>query len=355
MMSESEGYNLRLARARKNYISNWSTSPFLYSRLRSWYGRSSSVNTLLNESSILNLRLSFRGVKSYWDKSPSKYFISKATPSYTDVSTPGRSSWRPMSGYGSYMYNITVLNQILSKREYLYSEYFLNKGCALKLPNYLKSTPTNSLFVEVKNSYKFINPSNFINELSRDFYYNNAILKNLTSLNHWSSVSETFNIGKFFNNIFYYFIETSSQVNNRKGSNEVYKNQFRPMRKGVSNMVRLHATGAIALPIEVRLHIMASSRDIIHSWAIPSAGIKIDCIPGYSSHRIAIFLVSGIFWGQCMEICGRYHHWMPIVVYFTQQDHFFLFVSTFVSFDINTRKFSLASNELLPKFRRVSL
>lgn len=80
------------------------------------------------------------------------------------------------------------------------------------------------------------------------------------------------------------------------------------MRKGISNMIRLHATGAILLPIEVRLHILASSKDIIHSWAIPSAGIKIDCVPGYSSHRIAIFLVSGIFWGQCMEICGRFHH-----------------------------------------------
>jgi len=80
------------------------------------------------------------------------------------------------------------------------------------------------------------------------------------------------------------------------------------MRKGVGNMVRLHASGAIALPVEVRLHLMASSRDIIHSWAIPSAGIKIDCIPGYSSHRVAIFLNTGIYWGQCMEICGRFHH-----------------------------------------------
>jgi len=78
-------------------------------------------------------------------------------------------------------------------------------------------------------------------------------------------------------------------------NNDLYKNQFRPLRKGVSNMIRLHATGAIAMPIEIRLHILASSRDIIHSWSIPSAGVKIDCVPGYSSHRVAIFLVSGIF------------------------------------------------------------
>ena len=65
---------------------------------------------------------------------------------------------------------------------------------------------------------------------------------------------------------------------NKLGSNtDLYKSQFRPMRKGISNMIRLHATGAIALPIDW-LHILASSKDIIHSWAIPSAGIKIDCV-----------------------------------------------------------------------------
>jgi heme/copper-type cytochrome/quinol oxidase subunit 2 len=51
-------------------------------------------------------------------------------------------------------------------------------------------------------------------------------------------------------------------------------------------------------------------------------------VPGYSSHRVAIFLVHGIFWGQCMEICGRYHHWMPIVVYFMKRDLFFFMMYT---------------------------
>lgn len=55
-------------------------------------------------------------------------------------------------------------------------------------------------------------------------------------------------------------------ANNNIGQNtELFKNQFRPMRKGISNMIRLHATGAIAMPIEIRLHILASSKDIIHS------------------------------------------------------------------------------------------
>ena len=95
-------------------------------------------------------------------------------------------------------------------------------------------------------------------------------------------------------------------------------------------MLRLHATGAIALPVEIRLQILASSRDVIHSWSVPSAGVKIDCIPGYTSHKIMVFLLTGIYWGQCQEICGRYHHWMPIVAYFMKRDLFFLWCTHFV-------------------------
>ena len=111
-------------------------------------------------------------------------------------------------------------------------------------------------------------------------------------------------------------------------------------------MIRLHATGAVAMPVEIRLQVLASSRDVIHSWAIPSAGIKIDCVPGYTSHRIMIFFNSGIYWGQCQEICGRYHHWMPIVIYFMKRDLFFLWCTHFTNtkekdlWVINDRQFS---------------
>lgn len=106
--------------------------------------------------------------------------------------------------------------------------------------------------------------------------------------------------------------------------------QYRPLRKGIVNMIRIQADKAIAMPTDTRLQILAVSKDIIHSWSIPSAGIKIDCIPGYSSHRVAIFTVSGIYWGQCMEICGRFHHWMPIVVYFLRRDLFCLWCIHFI-------------------------
>ena len=126
------------------------------------------------------------------------------------------------------------------------------------------------------------------------------------------------------------------------------------MRKVVTNMIRLHATGAIAMPIEIRLQILASSKDVIHSWAIPSAGIKIDCVPGYSSHRVMIFLVSGIFWGQCMEICGRYHHWMPIVIYFMKRDLFFLWCTHFVFLSGSNNMFNINDRQHVDYVKTIS-
>jgi heme/copper-type cytochrome/quinol oxidase subunit 2 len=133
-----------------------------------------------------------------------------------------------------------------------------------------------------------------------------------------------------------------------------FKNQYRPMRKGINNLLRLHATGAIAIPTEIRLQVLASSKDVIHSWSVPSAGIKIDCVPGYSSHRIMMFLVSGIFWGQCMEVCGRYHHWMPIVVYFMKRDLFWLWCSHFIFFTPSTNQFTSADRQLGDRLGLVS-
>jgi hypothetical protein len=64
---------------------------------------------------------------------------------------------------------------------------------------------------------------------------------------------------------FFDFLFNFTNKNVFSDNNELYKNQYRPMRKGVTNMIRLHATGAMALPIEIRLQVLASSKDVIHS------------------------------------------------------------------------------------------
>lgn len=86
---------------------------------------------------------------------------------------------------------------------------------------------------------------------------------------------------------------TLSKYDSKNGS--TLRSQYQPLRKGITNMIRIQADKAVAMPTDTRLQILAVSKDIIHSWSIPSAGIKIDCIPGYSSHRVAMFTLSGIY------------------------------------------------------------
>lgn len=213
------------------------------------------------------------------------------SPSLSDINTPGRGNIKPLNNIQGYNYNIGTLSNILTKREYLYREYFLNRGLTVNLPKYLLATPNNSLLQELKASYTLTDPTTLVSEVSRDFFYENL---NTARLDVFKQVLNTVNTGGLFSHILLYLFNTD-MYDSINSNNDLYKNQFRPVRKGISNMIRLHATGAIAMPTEIRLHILASSKDIIHSWAIPSAGIKIDCVPGYSSHRVAIFLASGIF------------------------------------------------------------
>lgn len=64
--------------------------------------------------------------------------------------------------------------------------------------------------------------------------------------------------------LFYYFFDNSKS--DLIGKNQqLFKNQFKPLKKGITSMLRLHGTGAVAMPIEMRIRILASSRDIIHS------------------------------------------------------------------------------------------
>ena len=57
-----------------------------------------------------------------------------------------------------------------------------------------------------------------------------------------------------------------------------------------------------------------SSNDVIHCFTIPSLGIKIDCIPGRCNEFILFSSMSGTFYGQCSELCGVLHGFMPICV-----------------------------------------
>lgn len=58
-----------------------------------------------------------------------------------------------------------------------------------------------------------------------------------------------------------------------------------PINSDISASRRLRVTKGITLPSDIPMHVICGSKDVIHSWAIPGLNVKIDCIPGYNSHR----------------------------------------------------------------------
>ncbi len=76
----------------------------------------------------------------------------------------------------------------------------------------------------------------------------------------------------------------------------------------------LEVDNRIVLPVNTHVRVLLTSTDVIHAWAVPSLGVKCDAIPG-RLNQIGFFIKrEGVFYGQCSEICGVNHGFMPIVV-----------------------------------------
>ena len=76
----------------------------------------------------------------------------------------------------------------------------------------------------------------------------------------------------------------------------------------------LEVDSRLFLPIEKQLRLFITASDVLHSWAVPSLGIKLDACPG-RLNQVALWIKrSGVYYGQCSEICGVNHGFMPIVI-----------------------------------------
>jgi len=70
----------------------------------------------------------------------------------------------------------------------------------------------------------------------------------------------------------------------------------------------------VCLPINQPIRVLATSGDVIHSWSIPSIGVKVDANPGRLNQTFILSKRLGIFIGQCSEICGSNHSFIPISI-----------------------------------------
>ena len=70
----------------------------------------------------------------------------------------------------------------------------------------------------------------------------------------------------------------------------------------------------VVIPTGAHVRFVLSSTDVIHSWAVPSLGVKLDAIPGRLNQTSTLAERDGTYFGQCSELCGVYHGFMPISV-----------------------------------------
>lgn len=76
----------------------------------------------------------------------------------------------------------------------------------------------------------------------------------------------------------------------------------------------LEVDNRVVVPTHTHVRVLVTSTDVLHSWAVPSLGVKVDAVPGRLNQLSFFVQREGLYYGQCSELCGVNHGFMPIVV-----------------------------------------
>nr|ATJ03541.1 cytochrome oxidase subunit II [Ischnopsyllus octactenus] len=90
----------------------------------------------------------------------------------------------------------------------------------------------------------------------------------------------------------------------------------------LENFRLLDVDNRVILPFNSQIRILITATDVLHSWTVPSLGIKVDATPGRLNQSNFLMNRPGLFFGQCSEICGANHSFMPIVIESVNLDSF---------------------------------
>ena len=104
-------------------------------------------------------------------------------------------------------------------------------------------------------------------------------------------------------------------------------NEARQLRSGVDpatiDNYLLEVDNPVVVPVGYKIRFMTTAADVIHSWWVPALGWKRDSIPGFINESWAIIEEEGTYRGQCAELCGRDHAFMPIVLKAVSEDEYY--------------------------------
>nr|AEW43189.1 cytochrome oxidase subunit II [Postandrilus lavellei]AEW43190.1 cytochrome oxidase subunit II [Postandrilus lavellei]AEW43191.1 cytochrome oxidase subunit II [Postandrilus lavellei] len=91
----------------------------------------------------------------------------------------------------------------------------------------------------------------------------------------------------------------------------------------------LEVDNRMVVPMKLEIRLLITAADVIHSWTVPALGVKVDAVPGRLNQIGFTTMQPGIFYGQCSEICGANHSFMPIVVEAINTSSFMKWITNF--------------------------
>jgi len=90
----------------------------------------------------------------------------------------------------------------------------------------------------------------------------------------------------------------------------------------------LDVDNRLVIPFNINTRFLITAADVIHAWTVPSLGIKVDAVPGRLNQLVSISNRPGLFFGQCSEICGANHRFIPIALEITSITNFLNWINT---------------------------
>nr|UGS80180.1 cytochrome c oxidase subunit II [Asiopsocus sonorensis] len=112
--------------------------------------------------------------------------------------------------------------------------------------------------------------------------------------------------------------------------NMEYDSYMIPPSNSLNKLRLLEVNNRLVIPFNLNIRMLITSMDVLHSWTIPSLSVKMDANPGRINQTSLIIKYPSILYGQCSEICGPLHSFMPIVMESTNK---FLFIKWLKSFN----------------------
>lgn len=93
----------------------------------------------------------------------------------------------------------------------------------------------------------------------------------------------------------------------------------------------LEVDNRVVVPVDTHIRVIVTGADVLHCWAVPSLGVKLDGVPGRLNQTSFLANREGVYFGQCSEICGVNHGFMPIVVEAVKLENYCTYIDSMLT------------------------